>query len=171
MKLLTHPLAEPLPHGAPLPIDQYLVLRLRLSLAQLLLKGDALTTTFYALLFERYPSVRTLFPNDMTQQRSKLTQTLAWVVTHLDRPAEMVPALRELGRRHVGYGARPEHYPLVRDTLIDAMARTAGADWSREIAEDWRLSIDLLGRHMMAAAAAGFRPTAMPALATSRAPR
>jgi nitric oxide dioxygenase len=153
MKLSTHPLAEPLPGGAVLPVDHYLVLRLRLSLARMLLKGEQLTTSFYAMLFERTPSLRPLFPSDMAPQRAKLSQTLAWVVTHLDRPGELVPALRDLGRRHVEYGARPEHFPLVRDALIDAMARTAGADWSREIAEDWIQSIDLLGRHMMAAAA------------------
>ena len=176
MKLSTHPLAEPLPSGAPLPVDHYLVLRLRLSCARLLLKGDDLATTFYALLFERYPSVRVLFPNDLRQQRAKLTQMLAWVVMKLDRPSELVPALRELGRKHVGYGARADHYPLVRATLIDAMARTAGADWSREIAEDWSQSIELIGRHMLAGASASGASAsaaapAMPALATSRGPR
>ena len=154
MKLCTHPLAEPLPVGAPLPADHYLVLRLRLSCARLLLKGDELATSFYAMLFERHPSVRPLFPNDLRQQRAKLTQMLAWVVMKLDRPSELVPALRELGREHIGYGARPEHYPLMRDTLIDAMARTAGADWSREIAQDWSQSIELIGRHMLAGASA-----------------
>ena len=174
MNLSTHPLAEPLPAGAPLPVDQYLVLRLRLSCARLLLKGDQLATTFYAMLFERHPSVRPLFPNDLRQQRAKLTQMLAWVVTKLDRPSELVPALRKLGREHVAYGARPEHYPLVRATLIDAMTRTAGADWSREIAEDWSQSIELIARHMLAGAAgsdAAVAPAAAPAVATSRGPR
>jgi hemoglobin-like flavoprotein len=174
MKLSTHPLAEPLPAGAPLPVDHSLVLRLRLSCARLLLKGDQLATTFYDMLFERHPSVRPLFPNDLRQQRAKLTQMLAWVVTKLDRPLELVPALRELGRKHVGYGARPEHYPLVREALIDAMARTAGPDWSREIAQDWSLSIELIGRHMMAGASAsdagGASATTL-AVATSRGPR
>ena len=176
MKLSTHPLAESMPAGAPLPVDHYLVLRLRLSCARLLLRGDDLATTFYAMLFERSPIVRALFPNDLRQQRAKLTQMLAWVVMKLDRPSELVPALRELGRKHLGYGARPEHYPLVRDTLLDAMASTAGADWSREIAEDWSQSIDLIGRHMLAGASAAGAASAatapaMPALATSRGPR
>ena len=96
-----------------------------------------------------------------------------FIVMKLDRPSELVPALRELGREHIGYGARPEHYPLVRDTLIDAMARTAGADWSREIAQDWSQSIELIGRHMLAGASASGAagaPAVVPA-ATSRAPR
>ena len=162
-ELSSHPLADSLPLGA-IPVDQQLVLRLRLSLARLLAHGDTLATTFYALLFERYPSVRRMFPDDMGHQQKKLMQTLGWVVTHMDRPGEIVPALRELGRRQVEYGSKTEHYPLVRDTLIDAMARTAGGDWSFDIAEDWRQSIDLIGRHMMAGAADAARDATSKAL-------
>jgi nitric oxide dioxygenase len=153
VKLTAHPLAESLPADAvkAAPMDQHLMLRLRVSLAQLLTKGDQLTTTFYALLFERYPAVRRLFPADMTQQRAKLAQALAWIVMRLDHREESIPALRELGRRHVAYGASPEHYPIVRDTLIDAMAHTAGSEWTDALAQDWRLSIDLVARHMLAA--------------------
>ena len=51
--------------------------------------------------------------------------------------------------RHTGYGAKPQHYPIVRDTLVEAMARTAAPDWDESLSEDWRQSIDLLGRHMI----------------------
>jgi hemoglobin-like flavoprotein len=157
MKLTAHPLADALPteagEAAP-PTDQQLMLRLRVSLARLLAKGDQLPVTFYALLFAQCPTIRRLFPADMTQQRAKLTRTLVWIATHLDRRDQVIAAVRELGCRHARYGATPEHYPLVRDALIDAMARTAGDDWDERIAEDWRLSIDLIARHMIRAAAA-----------------
>ena len=89
---------------------------------------------------------------------------LAWIVTSLDHPDQTSSALADLGRRHVGYGARPEHYPLVRDALIAAMGRTGtgGADWNGELTDDWRQSIDLIARHMLAAASK--------AAPTSRAP-
>ena len=152
MKLSTHPLADNLSNSPSAPLDQQLILRLRVSFARLLRNGDELTRNFYAMLFERYPSVRPLFPSDMTQQREKLAKTLAWVVTHLDRPDQLLPGVSELGRRHVGYGAVAEHYPLVRDTLVEAMAHTAGSDWNDDLSQDWRQSIDLIGRHMLAAA-------------------
>jgi hemoglobin-like flavoprotein len=156
MKLSTHPLAQLTvsdPAVQP-PMDQALILRLRVSLAGLLIRGDQFAATFYRMLFERYPALKQMFRTDMAQQRSKLAQSLAWIVMHLDRRAELVPTIRELGRRHAGYGAAPEHYPLVRDTLIDAMAITAGAEWSADLAEDWRISIDLIAHHMIAGAAA-----------------
>ena len=154
MKLTAHPLAEALPPETTTaaPTDKTLALRLRISFALMLTKGEQLAETFYALLFERSPGLRPLFPAEMAQQRAKLTQTLAWIVTHLDRRDELLPGVHELGRRHASYGAAREHYPFVRDTLIDAMARTAGTHWDERIAEDWRLSIDLIARHMLAAA-------------------
>jgi hemoglobin-like flavoprotein len=159
MKLTAHPLAERLPAEASdvAPLDQSIILRLRISLARLLAKGDQLGTTFYAMLFLRHPATRQLFPHDLGQQQSKLTQMLAWIVTHLDQTDEILPAVRELGRRHAGYGAVTEHYPAVRDTLIDAMRRTAGAEWNENLSDDWRLSIDLIARHMLAGATSRVR--------------
>jgi hemoglobin-like flavoprotein len=31
----------------------------------------------------------------------------------------VVPKLRELGGRHVSYGARPEHYPVVAGVMLE----------------------------------------------------
>ena len=175
MKLTAHPLAESLPgerDNGVAPIDQRLVFRLRSSLALLLTKGNRLSATFYELLFERCPAMRRMFPADIEDQSAKLMRTLTWIVTHLDRRDKTLPAVRELGSRHAGYGARREHYPFVRDTLLEAMRRTAGPDWNERLADDWRLSIDLIARHMLAAASAAPSPDA-PTLApaTSTVPR
>jgi methyl-accepting chemotaxis protein len=44
----------------------------------------------------------------------------------------IVPTLRELGARHVAYGARPEHYPVVGEGLSASMAELAGDAWRPE---------------------------------------
>jgi hemoglobin-like flavoprotein len=41
---------------------------------------------------------------------------------------DIVPTLRDLGARHVAYGARPEHYPVVGAVLISAMAEIPDTD-------------------------------------------
>ena len=167
MKLSTHPLAERTPGAAPAPLDERLILRLRLSLARFLARGDELAATFYAILFETYPYLRSLFPADMAAQRTKLTEMLAWIVACLDRPDETLPAIADLGRRHAGYGAKPEHYPLIRDTLVRAMARVAGRDWDDDLAADWHRSIDLITRHMLAATSPASDGPAAPSLVTT----
>ena len=64
---------------------------------------------FYGRLFEVAPSVRAMFPDDMTGQRKKLMATLAVVVNGLTNLEAVLPAASALAKRHVGYGARPEH--------------------------------------------------------------
>jgi hemoglobin-like flavoprotein len=49
----------------------------------------------------------------------------------------IVPKLRELGARHVAYGARPEHYPVVGEVLIASMRAIAGPAWTLEYEQAW----------------------------------
>ena len=48
-----------------------------------------------------------------------------------------MPKLRELGARHVAYGATPEAYPVVGEVLIGAMAEIAGEAWRDDYAAAW----------------------------------
>lgn len=64
---------------------------------------------FYDRLFEVAPSVRAMFPEDMTEQRKKLMGMLAAVVGGLSNLDSILPAASALAKRHVGYGAKAEH--------------------------------------------------------------
>src|SRR5262245_31872621 len=85
-------------------------------------RGDELMDEFYARLFATAPSVRVLFPRDMTTQKTMLLSALVLLRRSLRNLDEIVPTLKELGRRHVAYGAKPEHYPVVGTVLIASMA-------------------------------------------------
>ena len=78
---------------------------------------------FYGRLFSAAPAVRPLFAGtDLRRQKIMLLATLV-LLRDLDA---LVPKLRELGARHVAYGAEPEHYPVVGRALIGAMADVTG---------------------------------------------
>ena len=64
---------------------------------------------FYDRLFEVAPAARAMFPADMTEQRKKLMGTLAVVVNGLGDLGSVLPAASALAKRHVSYGAKPEH--------------------------------------------------------------
>ena len=57
---------------------------------------------FYERLFDVNPSFRRLFKNDMRIQGVKLMTMLAMVVYNLHEPGQVLPAIRDLGVRHVG---------------------------------------------------------------------
>ena len=87
---------------------------LETSLQEIVLHGEAFVTAFYERLFTRFPETRALFAaTDMFEQRKKLQRTLALIVEHIQHPEVLSGMLRELGKRHVTYGIRPELYPLV----------------------------------------------------------
>ena len=85
-------------------------------------RADELVTRFYARLFETAPSTRQLFERvDMETQKQSLIATLVTVREAWRDLDTIVPDLEELGERHVGYGALPEHYPVVASVLVETM--------------------------------------------------
>jgi nitric oxide dioxygenase len=94
-------------------------------------QGDELIRTFYENLFETAPSVQPLFTEvDMERQRQALLNMLLVLRESRDLD-DIVPDLKELGARHVEYGAKPEHYPIVGEVLIGAMAGSPAMRGSR----------------------------------------
>lgn len=112
-------------------------------------RGDELIEDFYARLFAAAPAVRPLFPADMTRQRTMLLAALVLLRKSLRDLDRIVPTLRELGARHVAYGAKPEHYPLVGETLIASMASVAGDAWNDEYQQAWTTAFGLVASVMI----------------------
>jgi hemoglobin-like flavoprotein len=66
--------------------------------------ADQAAIVFYDDLFERNPALRSLFKQDMTEQRQKLMTMLGTAVANLRQWDRIAEAVRDLSRRHVGYG-------------------------------------------------------------------
>ncbi len=108
------------------------------SFQAVVLHGEAFVAAFYERLFTRFPETRALFAaTDMSELRKKLQQTLALIVQHLQHPEVLDGMLGELGQRHVTYGIRPEHYPLVGTALLETFADFLGKHWTQEHHDAW----------------------------------
>jgi nitric oxide dioxygenase len=104
---------------------------------------------FYARLFEIAPSVKPLFKGDMAEQGRKLMATLAVVVNGLTNLETILPAASALAKRHVGYGVKPIHYPIVGEALLWTLERGLGADWTPELETAWGDAYDELSDYMI----------------------
>ena len=101
-------------------------------------RGDELVDVFYGRLFEAAPAVRPLFAGtDLKRQKGMLLAALVLLRRSLRDLDSVTPALRDLGARHVRYGAQPEHYPVVGEVLIASMAEIAGGAWTLEYELAW----------------------------------
>ena len=99
--------------------------------------ADVAARLFYARLFELDPSLETLFRSDMDEQGRKLMQMLTVAVHGLDRLDELVPAVRALGRRHVGYGVRDAHYATVGSALLWTLEYGLDDAFTPEVRDTW----------------------------------
>jgi hemoglobin-like flavoprotein len=107
---------------------------------------------FYGRLFEIAPQVKPMFPADMTEQRKKLMVMLATVVNGLGNLESILPAASALAARHVSYGAKAEHYPVVGAALLWTLEKGLGDAWTAEVADAWTAAYGTLSGYMISQA-------------------
>jgi len=111
---------------------------LETSFEQVKPHADEFVTSFYDNLFTDYPAAQPLFAHtNMKEQGNKLLMSLVFVIDNLRKPGELTAALKGLGARHVKYGALPEHYPLVGNSLLKTFEQYLGAGWTPETKQAW----------------------------------
>ena len=108
---------------------------------------------FYGRLFEIAPDVRKLFPADLTSQKEKLMSMIATAVTNLHQVETIIPAVQDLGRRHVGYGVTSTHYQPVGEALIWTLEKGLGPDFTPDVKDAWLTTYQTLQDVMTSAAA------------------
>ncbi len=108
---------------------------------------------FYAKLFELDPKLKPLFSGDMKAQGQKLMTMLAAAVKGLDDLGALVPVVQDLGKRHVGYGVKDEHYDTVAAALLSTLETGLGDAWNDEVKDAWVAVYTVLAGTMKTAAA------------------
>jgi len=109
---------------------------------------------FYGKLFELDPSLRPLFMGDMVEQGEKLMQMIGVAVDNLDRLDEIVPAVQDLGVRHLDYGVRNSHYDTVGAALLWTLDTGLGEAFTPDVKMAWTDVYTLLASTMKEAATA-----------------
>ncbi|HKP55824.1 MAG TPA: globin domain-containing protein [Polyangiales bacterium] len=104
---------------------------------------------FYKRLFELRPAYAELFSSDLTGQKRKLLQMLAFIVKSLDWPdsawkdplsaeEDLVLVLLALGRRHKDlYRVPPESYAVVGEALIWTLDYGLGSAFDETARSAW----------------------------------
>src|SRR3979411_40453 len=100
------------------------------SFAKVALISKAAAVLFYDRLFDIAPQMKAMFPDDMIEQRRKLMAMLAGGVKGLGTLEEVLPAASALAKRHVSYGAKAEHYPVVGAALLWTLEKGLAEGWA-----------------------------------------
>jgi hemoglobin-like flavoprotein len=131
------------------PTQQELV---RTTFARLAVMPEVAGALFYERLFADHPDLRPLFKHDMRLQGVKLMTMLAMVVYHLHEPGQVLPAIRDLGVRHVGYGVKDADYDTLREALLWTLEQALGEEFTAAARDAWIVCYDELAGAMKEAA-------------------
>jgi hemoglobin-like flavoprotein len=113
--------------------------------------ADIAAGLFYERLFSLDPALRPMFKGDLDEQKRKLMTALAFAVGGLNQPERMLPAVRQLGQRHMGYGVQPGHYETVGAALLWTLAQGLGEQFTPEVEAAWTAAYQLLASTMQEA--------------------
>ncbi len=122
--------------------------------------GDTFAELFYGRLFAVDPDLRRLFRGDMIEQGRNLTAMLSVAAANVGKPERIMVALRQLGRRHVAYGVKPQDFQTVEDALLFALEHALIDVFTPEVKAAWQAAYTLLSSTMLEAFAT---PSAIPA--------
>lgn len=99
-----------------------------------------ITSTFYPLMFERYPQVKAYF-NESHQREGTQRQALANAVVayaaNLDRLEVLGDAVSLIVQKHASLNILPEQYPIVGECLLEAIAIVFGDVATDEVLAAW----------------------------------
>lgn len=105
---------------------------------------------FYETLWSSFPESKPLFANvDMTRQKKALLGSLVYIVDHVDNPAKLIPYLKKMGARHVGYGTKDAHYRWVGESLLSTFKFFFKEKWTTELHNNWVDAFNFISEKMI----------------------
>lgn len=121
---------------------------------------DELIRRFYATWFARDPSVRELFPDDLTHQRQAFGFAMRWLFGEFvaQRSAEPVGFLAQLGRDHRKYGITDSQYTSLCQSMFLTLREELGDRFSAAVDDATTDALTLIAGAMSGAAAADPQP-------------
>ncbi|MBA53402.1 MAG: hemin receptor [Pseudomonadales bacterium] len=111
--------------------------------------ADKAAELFYGRLFEIAPEVRPMFKSDMSEQGAKLMRMLGIAVRGLTKLETIVPAVQNLGVKHLEYGVKEEHFQPVAEALLWTLEQGLGDAWDEEAKVAWTEAYVLLSTTMI----------------------
>jgi nitric oxide dioxygenase len=128
------------------------IVLVRASFARVVTIQDVAADLFYDRLFVIAPRLRELFPADLSEQKKKLMRMIAAAVGGLSNLDKLVPAVKALGARHVGYGVTAADYAIVGEALVWTLKQGLGDEFTPEVRSAWAKVYDVLAATMQAGA-------------------
>ena len=112
---------------------------------------NRLAGIFFAQLFVREPSLRSVFRGDLRAHGVALFDGVASIVDSLDRLYPIVPALEWLAVQSARRGVGERHYAAITEAMLAAFRDGLGDALTPEHEQAWRVAADQVSAVMVGA--------------------
>ncbi|RFU64081.1 NO-inducible flavohemoprotein [Peribacillus saganii] len=103
-------------------------------------KGTEITTVFYKNMFKKHPELLHIFNHANQQQgrqQAALANTVYAAAKNIDQLHVLIPAVKQIAHKHRSLAIKPEHYPIVGESLLGAIKEVLGDAATDEIINAW----------------------------------
>ena len=102
--------------------------------------GQQITTRMYEIMFHNHPDIKKQF--DMSAQANgsqplKLATAIYGYASQIDNLSALTSMVEKIAQRHVETVVLPEQYPIVGESLLQAMSEVLGAVATEELMAAW----------------------------------
>ena len=106
--------------------------------APIAVNAEAITTRMYEILFANYPETEILFQNASPDQHKKLAGAVVAYAANIDNLSVLSKAVENMAQKHVSTMVKPEHYPMVGVSLLEAVKDILGDAATDSVIEAWK---------------------------------
>lgn len=105
----------------------------------------------YRLLLNRHPEYKSIFSTELEPVRDNMTDTINYLVAHLEQPDKMQPVFNCLGVKHKDMNITAEMFPQMVACMVDALDEFYAGSLSGKDLEHWRKIMSFLAAGIMQA--------------------
>jgi hemoglobin-like flavoprotein len=97
----------------------------------------AITSAMYDIMFEKHPELKTLFKDAPKDQPKILATAVQAYAMNIDNLDALTAAVESIAKAHVHSQVKPEHYPIVGESILAALSKVLGDAATPDILEAW----------------------------------
>ncbi len=112
--------------------------------------GEAITVKMYEILFANYPETRVLFGEAPENQHKILAGAIVAYASNIDNLDALGSAVEKMAKRHVQTNVKPKHYPMVGESLLQAIKEVLGDSATDDVINAWKEAYFFLGDILIA---------------------
>ena len=93
---------------------------------------------FYKYMFEHYPEVHSFFPTDLTEQKTKLLNTLNNIINGMEYIDELKDELLQLGQQHRELGIDPDMFKHFIMSIVETADMSSDSTLTNKELATWK---------------------------------